>query len=233
MSSAPHLSKPARITAGVLLISTPILFTICFTLLQLRFNYPDILRQPAAHILEQFHAQRNQLLPMWYGMMFSALLFIALAIACSRVVAQNTTTSLVLGVIAGLVQAIGLARWVFAVPALASSFADPSTSPPRREAILTTFDTMHALLGVGLGEHMGYLFTTAWTLTIAHALRPSNRWLAISGALCGVGILVGIAEPLGQSWAGTVNAVAYSAWSLWLICLGITVLRNRAVHHAA
>ncbi|HLP85948.1 MAG TPA: DUF4386 domain-containing protein [Phycisphaerales bacterium] len=233
MNAPPVAPRSARVAAGVLLISTPILFTICFTLLQLHFSYPDILREPAPHILERFHAARHQLLPMWYGMMLSALLFVALAIACSRVFTRNTTTSLVLGVIAGLVQAIGLARWVFAVPALASSLADPSASPPRREAILTTFDTMHALLGVGLGEHMGYLFTTAWTLTIAHALRQSNRWLATSGALCGLGILVGVAEPLGQSWAGTVNALAYSAWSLWLICLGIMVLRDRTDHHPA
>ena len=37
---------PIRRLAGLLLIFVPLAFTICFTLLQMLFEYPDILRQP-------------------------------------------------------------------------------------------------------------------------------------------------------------------------------------------
>jgi hypothetical protein len=41
---------------GILLIFTPILFTIAFMLLQANFEYPDILRQSAADVMEKFVA---------------------------------------------------------------------------------------------------------------------------------------------------------------------------------
>ena len=45
-----------RRAAGVLLVIVPLGFTVCFTLLQQLFEYPDILRQPTADILAKFAA---------------------------------------------------------------------------------------------------------------------------------------------------------------------------------
>ncbi len=50
-------------------------------------------------------------------------------------------------------------------------------------------------------------------------------WLAGLGALSALGIAAGMIEPLGVEAAGTVNAVAYATWSLWLELLGVLVLR--------
>lgn len=227
MNSAPSLPSAHRITAGALLIATPLLFTLCFTLLQLNFNYPDILREPAPTVLARYHADSARLLPMWYGMMLSAVVFIALAVTCSKLLHKHATATLVFGVLAGLVQAIGLSRWVFAVPTMATTFADPSSSAAQREATLVMFNALHTLLGVGVGEHLGYLFTAAWTLLIGHALMCSRKWLAWSGILCALGIAAGTLEPWGHAWAGGVNAIAYTAWSLWLVVLGVLVLCRR------
>jgi len=37
-------------------------------------------------------------------------------------------------------------------------------------------------------------------------------------------------EPLGVEAAGLINAVAYSAWALWLVILGVLVLRGSQKH---
>ena len=46
-------SKSHRTLTGLLLIVTPILFMTAFTLLQINFEYPDILRQPAMTVMEK------------------------------------------------------------------------------------------------------------------------------------------------------------------------------------
>ena len=45
-----------RRMTGILMILVPIVFTICFTVLQMQFEYPDILRQPTLSILTKFQA---------------------------------------------------------------------------------------------------------------------------------------------------------------------------------
>ena len=217
-----------RRMTGVLLVAVPVLFMVFFTLLQARFEYPDILRRPAAEVLTKFHAGGPGLTALWYGMFASALLFIPLAVAARRYVAAPRQTSvLVAGVLAGLVQAVGLCRWVFVVPWLATGHADVTTGESKREAIVVAFNVLNHLMGVGIGEHLGFLFTAAWTallsLGIGHR-RPLAAWL---GLLLALGILSGLLEPAGVAWAGTVNAIAYSAWSLWLVVIGVLLWRGR------
>jgi hypothetical protein len=96
-----------------------------------------------------------------------------------------------------------------------------------------TFATLHRLLGVGIGEHLGYLLTGAWTLlvgvsVISSAVLPA--WLGLIGIPIGVALLVGTLEFVGPNeehgWplAGTIVPIAYITWSLWLIALGIALL---------
>ena len=55
---------------------------------------------------------------------------------------------------------------------------------------------------------------------------PFPRWLGWLG-LVAVGILVGLLEPAGLAMAGTVNALSYILWSVWLIGAGVFVFRVR------
>jgi len=55
------------------------------------------------------------------------------------------------------------------------------------------FDAANHYLGVGVGEHLGYLFTGIWTLLISAMIVQDRRILALSGAaisLAVAGILV-------------------------------------------
>jgi F0F1-type ATP synthase assembly protein I len=218
-----------RRTTAWLLILAPVLFMAVFTLLGFRFEYPDILRRPAGYVLEQFRAGGAGLIALWYGMLLSALAFVALPVLVHQQLAHAHHRGLRLattfGILAGLVQAMGFARWVFVVPTLAEQYTDPTASEITRAAIQVVFVSFNQYAGVGLGEHLGYLFTALWTGLIAAILHPQWRWLGGSGMALAAGIAAGLLEPSGVSWAGPVNAISYSLWALWLMAFGILLLR--------
>jgi hypothetical protein len=136
--------------------------------------------------------------------------------------------AVVFGVLAGTVQFLGLARWPFLVPYLAETYLDPQSSPAAREAAAVTFQAFHDYAGGAIGEHLGYLFTAVWTLLLAAGLvRVMGRpWLAALGAVIALGIAAGMAEPLGVDAASTLNALAYTAWAVWLVAVGVVLLRT-------
>jgi hypothetical protein len=218
---------------GALLIATPILFMAAFTLLQINFEYPDILRQPAATVMEKFVAGGGGLVANWYLMVVSAGLFIPIAVLLHPYLARDEApfmpVATVLGVVAGLVQVLGFVRWPFMVPGLAAAYLDPAASESTRAAIEVTFNAFNLYAGLGVGEHLGYLFTALWTILIALAM-PKSRifaaWQGWLGAALAVGILLGTLEPAGVPFVGAVNAIAYSLWALWLVMVGVTLLKN-------
>ena len=96
-----------------------------------------------------------------------------------------------------------------------------------------TFATLHRLFGVGIGEHLGYLLTGLWTLVIAASILSTAvvpDWLGIVGLPIGLALLVGTLEfvgpnePDGWPLAGAIVPIAYIAWSIWLIAIGVFVL---------
>jgi hypothetical protein len=225
------MTDRARVLTATLLIAVPVLFMLFYGLLTMTFDYPGILREPAGEILRRFAAGGPTLVLIWYGFALTPALFIPAAILLRR--AFPATTPLLdlavpLGVLAGVVQVFGLIRWPFLVPDLARTFLDPATSEATQAAALTVFGAFHQYAGVAIGEHLGYLFTGAWTLVIAGAMLKSpvfRPWLGWVGIVSALGILVGLLEPAGFALAGTINAVAYLAWSLWLVATGVSLLR--------
>jgi hypothetical protein len=57
---------------------------------------------------------------------------------------------------------------------------------------------------------------------------PFRPWLGWLGLLAAAGILVGMLEPAGLAVAGTINALSYLLWSLWLIATGVVLGRGPA-----
>ena len=130
------------------------------------------------------------------------------------------------GVLAGFVQALGLLRWVMLVPMLAANYVAPGASPTDQAIAVGLFDAANHYFGAGVGEHLGYLFTGAWTLLVSGLIWRQHRILAPLGALIAVGVLVGMAEPFGVPLAGTINALNFTLWALWTLVLGVIVLRG-------
>jgi hypothetical protein len=221
-----------RRLAGLLLILVPVIFIICFTLLQMLFEYPDILRQSTADVLTKFQAGGTRLIAVWYALTLTAVLFIPVVVLVHRVlVAQEASVTLwiatVFGVVAGLAQTSGFLRWPFLVPHLAEAYLAPGASEAQRAAAALVFEAFHRYAGMAVGEHLGYLSTSVWTFLIALLMLRAplfGRWLGASGMVLAVGVATGLLEPAGWELAGTINAVSYLAWAVWLVVVGVVLV---------
>ncbi|MDQ3875112.1 MAG: DUF4386 domain-containing protein [Actinomycetota bacterium] len=223
--------------AGTLLIGLPIAFNAFFFLLARLFDYPSVLRSPVGLVLSRFQAGAVRLKLVWYGFMLTAVLFAPLAVLLGQVLARDdlqiipVTTAI--GLLAAIVQFLGLARWPFLVPALARAYENPDSTPATREATAVVFDSFNRYLGVAVGEGLGYLLTGTWTVLVAIAMLQSSAfeaWLAYPGIAVGALLVLGSFEFVGgfeeKGWkfAGTIVPIAYVAWSLWLIISGVVLL---------
>lgn len=222
-------TKTVRAT-GILLIAVPLVFTAGFTGLQMTFEYPDILRHPAGEVLTRFAAGGADLHLYWYAMMAAALAMIPATIGFGLMQwgRDNYLAALSIGagVLAGLVQALGLLRWVILVPGLAASYVAPGATEGQQQMATALFDATNRYLGMGVGEHFGYLFTAAWTLLAAMLIARQHRLVAAAGAVIALGVLFGMAEPFGAPLAGTINSISYTLWAVWTLVLGVVVLRG-------
>ncbi len=225
-----------RRLAGTLLILVPIVFTACFTLLQMQFEYPDILRQPTADILAKFQAGGTSLVVVWYVLTLSAVFLIPIALLLHRILAahDDSTTLRVataFGIIAGVAQTLGFLRWPFLVPHLTSTYFAPETSEAQRAATVVVFESFHRYAGMAVGEHLGYLSTSLWTIGIALLMWRSpqfGRLFGLTGVAFALGIATGLLEPAGVTFVGPINAISYIAWALWLIAVGIRLVLRPA-----
>jgi hypothetical protein len=223
--------------AGLLLIAVPLGFNAAFALLAARFDYPDVLRRPSAEVLAAFRAGGAPLVRLWWAFALTAVLMVPLVVLLSSAIADADGTLLALtttvGVLAALVQFLGLARWPFLVPYLARVAAEPEASEARREAIDIVFQSFNRYLGVAVGEHLGYGLTGAWTALAGVALTQTAAvpsWVGVLGIVIGPVLMlcslefVGGHERDGWKLAEKLTPVTYVAWSLWLMATGVALL---------
>jgi hypothetical protein len=225
------------IDTGVLLVVLPVAFNVAFSVLAATFDYPDIVRRPTDEVLVRFLEGGTKLLLWWWVFALTAAALAPLAVLVARALDGASGTLLVVGasvgVLAALVQLLGLIRWPFLVPYLARVDADPNASPAQREAVDIVFQSFNRYLGVAVGEHLGYLLTGAWTVLAGIAFTQTTvapGWLGIPGIVIGAVLaicsleFVGPAERDGWKLAATLTPITYVAWSLWLMACGIALL---------
>ena len=239
-----------QLTAGFL-IGVPIVFNWAYIQLARSFDYPGILRKEPGEILTRFAAGGWGLILHWHLLVISALAMIPLVVLVALTFFTEpilAVVGLVVGSTAAVVQAVGLIRWPYVVPELARRYleADGPDADQTRRTIEVAFATVHRLLGVAIGEHLGYLLTGTWTILVAvRFLLPaveapgpplmSNTeflpgLLGVSGIVIGIAMLIGALEFVGPferdgfELAGTIASVGYLAWSIWLIVFGVGLL---------
>ena len=228
-----------EVVTAALLIAVPIAFNLAFFELGRTFDYPNILRKEPDEILRRFVAGGSGLILRWEALLISALLMLPLATLLAVVLGASpalSVLSVVVGATAAVVQGLGLVRWPFAVPEMARRYVAAPDGPEgdaTRRTVEVTFATLHRLLGVGIGEHLGYLFTGAWTMLVSGSIVSTTilpAWLGVIGILIGIALLIGTLEFVGPNerdgWhvAGTIVPIAYIAWSVWVIVLGVFLL---------
>jgi hypothetical protein len=223
--------------AGVLLVVLPIAFNAAFGLLAARFDYPDVLRRPTGEVLAAFRAGGTGLVLLWWAFALTAVALAPAVVLLARALPDADPALLSVattaGVLAAVVQFLGLVRWPFLVPYLARTAAAPDASAARLEAVDVVFQAFNRYLGVAVGEHLGYAFTGAWTTLAGVALTQSA---AVPDVIGWVGIVTGPALMLcalefvggherdGWPVAARLTPVAYIVWSLWLAATGVALI---------
>lgn len=212
--------------AGLAAIATAVAFNAAFARLAAIFDYPDILRAPAETVLDSFAAGGAPLILTWYAFALSAaaMIPVALALALLPGLSPARISAAILGALAGAVQAIGLLRWVFAVPYLAEAGADRETA----------FIVLNQWGGVAIGEHLGFLLTAGFLAAMALAdradgslVRPAlaltSAALIVAGAGEGIALVVG-----GPAQVLPAASVAgYLGFSAWLVLSGLALIAGR------
>ena len=227
----------AQKTTGWLLIAGAIGVFIPYTILTMIFNYPDILREDAGAILTKFHAGGSSLIFTWWAF---AILGLPLLIAYIKIGQQMegqfgfikwVTT---LGVISGIVQIIGLLRWVFVVPVIANNYV-ATTDPVAQQIAKSSFQMIHQFGGVLLGEYIGQLFTIIWTILISYAFLKSNyfpKWVSWLGITASLIYLLAQTDLFATVIPGfpvvdMAGFIGSTLWLLWLIVLGVCFIRRK------
>ena len=228
---------------GYLLISGAVGVLIPYTILTITFNYPGILREESGIILRQFYQGGSALIFTWLAFALLGLpMLVAYSLIGQRLEAKMPQMKWVttFGIISVIVQIIGLLRWVFVVPVLATEYVH-TTDPATQQAIEISFKVIHQFGGVLLGEHLGQLFTITWTVFISAALLKMNiisKWLAWWGFIASFIYFLAQAELLTTVIPGfpvidIAGFLGSTLWLLWIILVGVKFIAagKKNTHH--
>lgn len=208
----------SRATATLMVVAA-LAANLAFLGLGSVFGYPDVLHEEPAAVLASFRAHQVPVTLGFAVLLGAAALMAPVAIGVRRLTTGRAATwALAAGIGAAAVQVVGLSRWLLAVPTLAWRAADPELAPAAAEA----FERINLVLGVVVGETVGYLLTAAWTcLVIGSLVRRPPRWFGWLGLGSAGLIATGVATPLGVPGTDLLNFVGYVAWSGWLIAFAV------------
>ena len=215
-----------KLTAALLILAA-VLANVGFTALGSTFNYPDVLDEPAAEVLASFRAHEGEVATWFSVLALSAALLGPIAVGVGRLSAARAMRIAVpVGILAAVVQMVGLLRWPILVPGYASDAAsgDPAVAAGARDSFTTASD----ILGTAIGETLGYLLTATWTVLVVVALgrRFAGRWFSVLGLAAAGLVAVGVLSPLDLPVVDTANFFGYILWSVWLIAFGVLILRR-------
>lgn len=218
-----------RLAAG-LLMAQFIAMWAAFFILAPSINWPASLDEPPAVILPLIIDQSVPVFLGYLSYLVHALLLIPIAAlipSALNMAREMGRSAVAIGVLAGFAKALGITRWLFLMPVLATSFVDPATSEGSRAAIATIYEAFNAYAG-GVGEILGVgLFAGIWTILMSAALiRSEARILGGAGVAAAILLfstlpsVIGIESPLLLTLSGIL-------WQLWTFALAIYLWRRR------
>lgn len=227
------ISKTTKASVILFAIVEVLTVTIPVAILGHYFNFPDILRQPAAIAFDLFKANQYMIVTGYYIFMCSSLVYIPLSYALSQSLKQDDNTLSLkilvgLGITTAIFQCLGFIRWIFVMPYLTQTYFN---QPEAQQSITIIYEMLNRYAGMSVGEHLGFIAMGSWTIVLGIVLvkhSKVNAWIGYVGVLIGSLIILSIAEHFGGSLAplfGTLNFLANTFWIFWLVGLAIVVKR--------
>ncbi len=236
MSTTP--TTRIRIVTGGLFVLSALAFAAAATALSVMFDWPDVLREPAEVVLPAFTAGGPALIWAWfaaawtYGLLAIPVLLLPAALGLQRNPALRVATYA--GAASVVLSLIGFLRWVFVVPALASTYA--TGDGQTQAAVAAAWTAQHQFGGALLGEHLGQLLVIGWSIAVSIMILRSGilpRWIGALGLatssiyLLNQGDILATAIPEFPVWdlAGLIGS---TGWGLWIAMLGVGILLKRS-----
>ncbi len=221
---------------GVLLVASSLTFAAAATVLSSTFDWPDILREPAAVVLAAADAGGAGLVWTWFATAWTyALLGVPLLLlpaALGRKDDAVLRVATTVGAASVLLSLVGFLRWVFVVPPLAQTWVTGDATV--RAATEAAWTAQHQFAGALLGEHLGQVLVILWSVVVSVAvlrgrLLPAwTGWAGLAASalyLLNQGDVLATAVPGFPVWA-EAGLVGSTAWGLWVAALGVALLRR-------
>lgn len=228
LSSSATSASQSRPAAALLLLQFITMWG-AFFILAPSINWPASLGEPPAVILPLILEQSGAVFAGYFSYLIHALALIPLAIVLRdalRLDGAMGRAVVIFGVLAGFAKALGITRWLFLMPGLATAYTDPAATPATQDAIAVVYQAFNAYAG-GLGELVGVgLFAGIWTILISvAALRRGWTIIGYAGFAAAALLLstllsvVGIESPIVLTLSGIL-------WQFWTLALAITIWRK-------
>jgi hypothetical protein len=226
---------------GAFLVASAVLSIGGYLVLGTQFGWPAVLDDPATSALDAFVRAQAWVRFGFYLFLLSSLVLVPAAIGLHDLLGRQSPGSAsvaAFGVLGAFAQMLGWVRWPIAVPGLADAWTDPAATATQRDATAAAYDVLNGYAGGALGEHLGWLLQGIWAVGVAVLLLRSERlprWFALLGlALAGLWALaVPAATAVGLDTLEFWGLNVYTAWYLWLLALGVLLLRRSSDGDAA
>lgn len=224
----PSTNKPLPIASLLLLAQFAMMWTAFFVLFP-AINWPASLDEPPAVILPLILKQSDAVFWGYLSYLGHAVCLIPLAIFLRDALGLRGamgTAIVSFGVLAGFAKALGITRWLFMMPGLASSYTGPSATIAEQTAIAVVYDAFNSYIG-GVGEILGVgLFAGIWTVLIASVLlKRGARVMGYAGIAAAVLLLLTLLTVVGIE-SPTMLTVSGILWQFWTLGLAIAIWRK-------
>jgi hypothetical protein len=230
-SLAPVAEPTTRRTTAALLLAVPVLFAAAYVVLSRAIGWPSSLDLPAEEALPLVAAEADGVRLGYLLYLACSLLFIPLAVLLPLALGLVGTgkwrplviIGIVVGSASGVLRALGISRWLTAMPDLADRYVEAAGGSAARDAIVVGYTTLNEYAG-GLGELFGVgLFGGVWAILVGVAAMQSATgpgWSSALGVAAGSGLVVGVAVP-------AVSTVGWLFLFAWMVSLAVQLVRRR------
>ncbi len=231
-----------RLTTGILAVLASVIVVASQATLAVRFDYPDVTRQPVLTVLRLYLAAGPSVRLAWFAFALGALMIAPLAVLLEATVAKRPSPVLriatTFGVIAAFAYTIGIMRWVLVANVLATEAANADTDM-HRATVALVFRAFDVYCGNSFGETIAPLTHGLWSTMLGVAMLrvgkrrngPLPRWMSWALILTGGAIAMRPLEYVGAPALGEVGDIGVGAWTGLLALVGVSMIRRGCAGH--
>ncbi|WP_283137379.1 DUF4386 domain-containing protein [Rhizohabitans arisaemae] len=215
-------SRRRVLAAGLLLAVEGLLIGVPLVVLGQAVNWPQGLGDPAGVTLPLVAENEGAVRVGYLAYLAYSLLFLpviaALVTVCTTTggrLSPIARVAVILAAVSALARAIGILRWLTAMPTLAAEWAE--ADPAMRQILAVQFQTLNDY-GGGIGELLGVAaFGAAAVVCTTIAIREfAPVWLTWLGVIAAAATTLPLAELAGVD-AGALTSVGVTAVQLWFL----------------